>query len=104
MNVLKAIFGGAREPAQVSMRDTLFGDRPVGQWTGNGTQGFPWRAFASAQAYLAQGSPEKAVKEWRSVLDHPGLEPRHYLQAWHFLRQEGYQPPPALARRCWAWL
>jgi hypothetical protein len=26
-----------------------------------------------------------------------GLEPRHYLQAWHFLRQHGQHPPPDVA-------
>ena len=29
----------------------------------------------------------------------PGLEPRHYLQAWHYLRLHGAQPPPAVAKQ-----
>ena len=31
---------------------------------------------------------------WRQIAAMDGLESRHTLQAWHFLRQAG-QPPPA---------
>ncbi len=34
------------------------------------------------------------------MLGSPGLESRHYLQAWHFLRQYGgQQPPPDVAKQ-----
>jgi hypothetical protein len=36
---------------------------------------------------------------WREVLAHPGLESRHYLQAWDFLRQHGQRPPPEAAKQ-----
>lgn len=29
----------------------------------------------------------------------PDLESRHYLQAWHFLRSLGFDPPPAEAKK-----
>ena len=29
----------------------------------------------------------------------PNLEPRHYLQAWHFLRQNGQPVPAAIAKQ-----
>ncbi len=32
------------------------------------------------------------------MLNQPGLESRHYLQAWHFLRAAGIQPPEQWAQ------
>jgi hypothetical protein len=83
------------------IRDTLFGDLPVDLWLGNGTssQPFPWNAFIEARAHLAAGSRNAAIRKWRDILAHPGLEPRHYLQAWQFLRQNGQQPAPEIAKQ-----
>jgi hypothetical protein len=85
----------------IELRDTLFGDLPVDQWTGNGSesQAFPWSAFVLARARMKSGDRENAVKNWYEVVSHPGMEPRHYLQAWHFLRQNGHEPPPEIARQ-----
>ena len=32
MSFLKSVLGGAKEPPQVNLRDTLFGDLPMMQW------------------------------------------------------------------------
>ena len=34
----------------------------------------------------------------KKITDTPGWEPRHYLQAWHFLRQLGVNPPSEKAK------
>jgi len=95
--------GGAAtmEPPRMDLRDTLFGDNPIDQWTGNGavSQEFPWNAFVLARARMKHGDRDNAVRNWREVVNHPGLEPRHYLQAWNFLRQNGEQPTADIARK-----
>lgn len=85
----------------LAMRDTLFGDRPVELWRaeGNAEKQAPWRQFAQARDHLQHGEREAAIARWREVIMEPGLEPRFYLQAWHFLRSLGEMPPPDLAKR-----
>jgi hypothetical protein len=80
---------------QDSLRDGLFGDRPLDQWPGPGaetTDAFPWSEFVTARQRLDAGRVDGAKTAWRQVLLHDGLESRHYLQAWHFLRQHGTPP------------
>jgi len=91
----------ANERPQVELRDTLFGDRPLDQWVGDGSssQSFPWNAFAAARDYVGKGDRDSAAKKWREIINHPGLEPRHYLQAWHFLRIAGHQPPAEISKQ-----
>jgi hypothetical protein len=48
---------------------------------------------------MRRGEREAAVNNWREVINQGGLEPRHYLQAWHFLRQNGVQPPAEISRQ-----
>ena len=82
------------------IRDTLFGDMPLDQWPADPLpQPFPWGAFAVARRELAAANIDGAVKQWRQVLVAPGLEPRHYLQAWHFLRQHGQPPSSDLGKQ-----
>jgi hypothetical protein len=42
---------------------------------------------------MARGDTKDAVAALAAVTVMPGLESRHYLQAWHFLRGLGQQPP-----------
>ena len=83
------------------LRDTLFGDLPLDQWVGDGSmsQEFPWSAFAGARIDIASGSREAAVKKWQEIVNRPGLEPRHYLQAWNFLRIAGQEPAAKIAKQ-----
>ena len=86
---------------EVEIRDTLFGDMPMDQWTGNGSaaQDFPWSAFVLARARIKRGDRQEAINNWLEIVQHPGLEPRHHLQAWNFLRQNGYEPAPGIAKK-----
>lgn len=42
---------------------------------------------------------ETAIAIWSDIAASPGLESRHYLQAWTFLRQAGHPPPTDGAKR-----
>jgi hypothetical protein len=77
------------------VRETLFGDLPREEWPREDAPAddFPWSAFAKARRALAAGDSASAAVAWREVLAAPDLESRHYLQAWHFLREAGEQPP-----------
>ncbi|MFI5106521.1 MAG: hypothetical protein ACHP79_16485, partial [Terriglobales bacterium] len=44
---------------------------------------------------LARGDKETAIALLVKIADTEGLESRHYLQAWHFLRSLGVLPPRA---------
>jgi hypothetical protein len=87
-------------PASNPLRETLFGDMPIDQWPKDGisTVQFPWSSFAAARSHILEGNQSAAIARWREVLEHPELETRQHLQAWHFLRQNGEQPPSAIAR------
>jgi hypothetical protein len=76
-----------------SMRDTLFGDLPIDVWGANEAAVEPWLSFARARDAMARGDTKDAVAALAAVTVMPGLESRHSLQAWHFLRGLG-QPPP----------
>lgn len=83
----------------VGMRDTLFGDMPVAEWPGDGDMNTePWGSFVQARQHLDKRDKNSAIKIWKTITDTPGLESRHYLQAWHFLRQHSVNPPPERAK------
>jgi hypothetical protein len=81
-----------------AIRDTLFGDMPLDRWSGDGRSS-PWSLFAAAKQHLDAGQRDDAIVSLKQVLALPDLEPRHYLQAWHFLRPLGHRPAPDEARR-----
>ena len=83
---------------QSAIRDTLFGDMPLDRWSGDG-QTSPWSLFAAAKRHLDSGQRDDAIASLKQVLALPDLEPRHYLQAWHFLRPLGHKPTADEARR-----
>lgn len=89
-------------PPPPSIRDTLFGDLPLSDWPGAASAAptaEPWLSFVEARRQLGDGHREVAKQTLRRILGMPGLESRHYLQAWHFLRGLGEQPPASEARR-----
>jgi hypothetical protein len=98
MSSFSSSFENERE---VPIRETLFGDMPIDLWPRDAAtaESFPWSKFVSARSHLAAGRKSDAIADWRQVLQHPGLEPRHYLQAWHFLRQQGEQLSPDIAKQ-----
>src|SRR5215212_9830662 len=82
------------------MRDLLFGDLPLDQWPRETTaMGEPWRSFIEARTCLKAGDKIEAIRIFRGIQASVGLESRHYLQAWHFLRQLGVQPGAEQAKR-----
>lgn len=93
------MFKFKKKPAPIHIRETLFGDMALDQWPREGavTDIFPWTEFVSARSHLAAKRHNDAIACWHRVLQSPGLEPRQYLQAWHFLRLQGQLPLPEMA-------
>jgi hypothetical protein len=92
---------GSGHPSQ-GIRDTLFGDRPLDAWPSSdqgASESEPWSSFVKARDSVAAGRPSDAVAIWRSISEMRDLESRHYAQAWHFLRAQGVEPPPEIAKR-----
>lgn len=83
------------------LRDTLFGDAPMGEWPGScvPATGEPWSSFVKAREAFEGGRQAEAVKIWKKITETPGLESRHYLQTWQFLRTAGTQVPAAKAKQ-----
>lgn len=78
----------------VEIRDTLFGDMPMAEWPRDpNTQAEPWLSFVQVRKHLDRKEKSSAISVLQKITDIPGLEPRHYLQAWYFLRQLGVNPP-----------
>ena len=79
-------------PNKIAVRDTLFGDLPIAYWAGTDTEELPWLLFKQAKRHLNSGRQEEAIQALEAITAIPGLESRHYLQAWHFLSQLGVEP------------
>lgn len=87
---------------QPEIRDVLFGDLPFSQWPNESAPGRdnePWLSFIQARNQLNSGDKENSKQTLRRILEMPDLESRHYLQAWHFLRESGESPSDAEAKR-----
>ena len=88
------------EPSQpVKIRDTLFGDMPISEW-GKHTdlEAEPWASFVQVRECIDTENEAAAIETLKRITDMQDLEPRHYLQAWHFLRQLGVNPPDDKAK------
>jgi hypothetical protein len=87
-----------KKPANAAavLRQTAFGDVPLDAWSASGTDhpGAPWDSFEQARQLVKAGRRDEAVRVWQRIAATQGLESRHTLQAWHFLRQATGQPPP----------
>jgi hypothetical protein len=102
MGIFGSLFGKKKGPAGPNpIRETLFGDMPLAQWPVDVSIAniFPWDAFVTARSELAAGNSTAAVSQWQRITSSPELEPRHHLQAWHFLRQQGQPPPTQCAKQ-----
>lgn len=94
MGFFTSLFRKKKQSPVHQLRDVLYGDEPLESWPPDSVpSGYPWESFIRARAHLAAGEKEAAIGIWQEIVAHPGLEPRHYLQAWHFLRQQGQHPP-----------
>ncbi|HEY5583246.1 MAG TPA: hypothetical protein VIK78_02000 [Ruminiclostridium sp.] len=79
------------------IRDALFGDKPITKWC-NGS-GLPWDLFIGAKDEINLGNKQKAIEILNKVINIKDLESRHYLQAWHFLKQLGVIPDKNIANK-----
>ncbi len=84
----------------ITPRDMLFGDVPLEVWAKdeNAASGEPWVTFIEARKQLASGDKKSAIANLQKITEMPGLEPRHYLQAWNALRPLGVNPPAEKAK------
>lgn len=83
----------------IEIRDTLFGDLPIEEWPRDQSlSAEPWASFIEARNYMEKKKKSSAFEALQKIADMPGLESRHYLQAWHFLRQLGANPPADKAK------
>jgi cytosine/creatinine deaminase len=94
-NVLNLI---KKKEQPLSVRDTLFGDMPIEQWVKEDNQTEPWVSFLKAKQFLDKKDKNSAIDLLQKITNMPNLESRHYLQAWHFLRGLGVNPPDDKAK------
>ncbi len=93
------IFKKEKPKPAVTIRDTLFGDMPLSEWPrGDDSTMEPWISFVKARKSLDEGDRKSAIAMLQQITEMPSLESRHYLQAWHFLRQLGVTPPADRAK------
>jgi hypothetical protein len=93
------LFKKKEKPQPITIRDTLFGDLPIAEWPREaGLTMEPWVSFLQARRYLDQKDKDSAISVLQTITEMHGLEPRHYLQAWHFLRQLEVNPPSDKAK------
>ena len=89
-----------KKALQPQIRGVLFGDLPISRWSSEnvGSHFEPWRSFAKARDGLNSGRAQEGIDLLHSILAMPTLESRHYVQAWHFLREVGVQPDTSVAK------
>ena len=82
-----------QQPPQFSARDLLFGDLPRSAWPESKQQQVePWQSFIKSREQLEAGNQPGSIASLQQIVTMTGLESRHYLQAWHFLRGLGVFP------------
>jgi hypothetical protein len=86
-------------PPEGDVRDLLFGDVPLKRWAASSASDEPWAKFAAAARCLDERDQSGATTILLEVARTSGLEARHHLQAWHFLRQLGTKPAAEVAKR-----
>lgn len=69
-------------------RDTLFGDLPIETWAINDTSE-PWASFKAAKDKIESNQPSEAIEILKGITEQENLESRHYIQAFHHLKQLG---------------
>ena len=90
-----------KKKPNLSIRDTLFGDVPLSQWPTENTLDVeePWSTFIMARSHLQKKENPLAIQLYKKLLTTPNLESRHYLQAWHFLKNVGIRQSNKVAKR-----
>lgn len=83
----------SRPDPHEAWRGQLYGDVPLADLVKNAGGRGVWEQFERAAARLDSRDVFGARDALNAILATPGLESRHYLQAWHGLRGLGWQPP-----------
>ena len=79
--------------SKTTIRDTLFGDQPIAFWAGVANDDEPWNLFKAAKLHIENDDAAQAISILRGITETPGLESRHYLEAFQFLRDLGVIVP-----------
>lgn len=90
--------GKAPAQPQPEIRDALFGDRPFEYLADHSASGEPWASFKDAKDALDRGDRKVCIRVLKEIVNRKNLESRHYVQAWHFLKQLGVSPSPEVAK------
>lgn len=89
-----------RKNQNSEIRDVLFGDLPITEWPKDtASTDEPWGSFIKVRQHLDESQKDLAIAKLKEILSIPNLESRHYLQAWHFLRQLGIEPEKSNAKK-----
>ncbi|HNO95614.1 MAG TPA: hypothetical protein PKJ84_15660, partial [Anaerolineales bacterium] len=93
-----------KEPKQsdpfLDMRTQFMGNVNFNEWPKGDSDAQPWSLFVAARKAYSANNHAEAEKYLRQVTETPDLEPRHYLQAWLFLRHFlKVQPPAEIAKK-----
>ncbi len=83
-----------------ALRYHLVGNAQINEWPQGDADGLPWALFVEARRKLMAKDNAGAEKVYRQIVETPGLESRHYLQAWLFMRYLlKIQPPVEIAKK-----
>ena len=89
--------GRGRGTPATDPRELLFGDVPLERWGATG-DGEPWVSFRAATKAMSLKDQQGAKQALSEVLAQPGLESRHYLEAWTALNALGIAPDASSAK------
>jgi hypothetical protein len=68
------------------LRLSYMGNMALNEWPKEDIKEQPWSMFVNARNKLVRQHIPEAEKIYRQIIETPGLETRHYMQAWFFLR------------------
>ncbi len=87
----------------MQLRSNYMGNAPLNEWPKDNLKEQPWAMFVDAREKIAAKNLKEAEAIYRQILETPGLETRHYMQAWMFLRYFlKVQPSADIAKKVYA--
>ena len=87
----------------IELRSHYMGNVQLKDWPKEDLTTHPWSLFVEARKQLLAKNNTEAEKIYRQIVETPDLEPRHYMQAWMFLRYFlKVQPSPEIAKTVYA--
>jgi len=73
------------------IRETLFGDIPIEKWSSGRSSEEPWVSFSNAKKKIDSNENQEAMEILKGITKQEAYESRHYIQAFHHLKQMGYK-------------